>query len=45
MDDRDVLKVIKGDILIVKKLIEEGNTDLIFQKYSELKDKLKKTLK
>ena len=45
MDDRDVLKVIKGDILIVKKLIEEGNTDLIFQKYSELKDKLKKMKK
>lgn len=45
MDDRDVLKVIKSDILIIKKLIEERNTDLIFQKYSELKDKLKKMKK
>ena len=45
MDDLDILKVIKGDILILKKLIEERNTDLIFQKYSELKDKLKKMKK
>ena len=45
MDDLDVLKIIKSDILILKKLIEERNTDLVFQKYSELKDKLKKMKK
>ena len=39
------MKVIESDISIIKKLIEERNTDLIFKKYSELKDKLKRIKK
>jgi len=45
MNDLDVLEVIKSDIVTIKKLIEERNTDLIFKKYSELKDKLKRIKK